>query len=196
MTTVRQRSVTRDRYLSDAELEQFMAAVRERRHKNQPRDHAFFAILANTGIRPAEALRLTRADLHLKGRPPWFQLHRTRRPHGPSPVNELIVNPRVAAVVRLYAETLTGDPSTRPWPFTRRQAARLFHFYSNKAGVDQRFRIYDLRHTFGIRLWRHTKDVRLIQGIMGHTSLVASSGYRHVTPEQFRDVYERVGIVG
>ena len=49
------RRLTRERYLTDAELAAFMAAVRDRRHVHQPRDHALFALLANTGIRPSEA---------------------------------------------------------------------------------------------------------------------------------------------
>ena len=60
-----QRRVTPDRFLSDAELAAFMDAVRTRRHKNQPRDHALFALLVNTGMRPSEARALRRRDVRL-----------------------------------------------------------------------------------------------------------------------------------
>jgi integrase/recombinase XerD len=184
------RRMTRERYLSDAELERFMAAVRERRHVNQPRDHALFALLANTGMRPAEARALTAADLHLEGRAPWVRLNRPKKKHGPEQLRYLILQRAVATVVKRYADTLpTGS---RLFPFTKRQSARLFHYYAGKAAIVPARKIYALRHTVGMRLWRHTKDVRLMQAILGHTNLTATSGYVHVSPEVIRDGYAAV----
>lgn len=188
------RRMTRERFLSDAELAAFIAAVRERHHKNQPRDHALFALLANTGIRPSEALALTRADVHVGGREPWIQLKRGHRRHWPEPTNELAINPKVAAVVKTYTDRLAlGD---RLFPYTKRQMARVFHYYSGKAGLSPHYRIYALRHTVGMRLWRHTRDLRLMQAIMGHSRLKATMAYVHVGPELIRQACEAVGPVG
>lgn len=176
------RRMTRDRFLSDRELAAFMAAVAARRHKNQPRDHALFALLSNTGIRPSEALALTLGDLHLGAREPWIRLHRGHRPHWPYPVNELILNHEIAGVVRRYSSSLAGPAETKLFRFTKRQSARLFRYYADLAGIPARYPIYCLRHTVGMRLWRYTKDLRLIQGIMGHVSLMPTMGYVHTPP--------------
>ena len=183
------RRMTRDRYLSDAELGRFMAAVRERRHRNQPRDYALFALLANTGIRPSEARGLERRDVHF-GPHPWIRLRRPFTRHGPDPCNELAIPPAVAAVVKAYAAPL--DPTAKLFPFTKRQGARLFHYYASKAGVPERFRIYSLRHTAGMRLWPVTRDLRLIQAIMGHARLKASAIYVHTSPADMRAALEAI----
>jgi integrase len=73
------RRMNRERYLSDAELQRLIQVIRERHHVHQPRDHALFALLANTGIRPSEALALTRADVHPHARPAWIRVRRLKK---------------------------------------------------------------------------------------------------------------------
>ena len=182
------RRMTRERFLSDAELERFMAAVRDRRHKNQPRDHALFVLLANTGIRPSEALALRRADLQLEGRAPWIRLHRAPRKHAPAPTNELEISRPVAAVLKRYCDEM--DQQQKLFAYTKRQSWRLFHYYSAKAGLPMSYRIYSLRHTAGMRLYRYTRDIRLVQAIMGHQRLVSSSIYQHLSPDVIRQTIE------
>jgi integrase len=184
--------MTRERFLSDAELERFMAAVRDRRHVNQPRDHALFALLANTGIRPSEALALTRGDLHLEAAGPWLRLSRKPRKHAPPPTDELEISRRVADVLRTYCGEMPADQKL--FAFTKRQSWRLFHYYSALAGISPKYRIYSLRHTVGMRLWRYTKDLRLMQAIMGHQRLKSATIYMHVAPEIVRNALEATSI--
>lgn len=185
------RRMTRERYLSDSELERFMAVVSGRRHVNQPRDHALFALLANTGIRPSEALALTRADVHPHARPPWIHVRRLKKRHAADPTVNLPLHRAVARVVARYVDGLA--PGERLFDFTKRQSFRLFRYYAAKAGVPRHLRIYSLRHTVGMR--RHTRDIRVMQGIMGHVRTKATSAYVHVTPEEMRAARERVGTV-
>lgn len=187
------RRMTRERFLSDAELAAFMTAVRERRHVNQPRDHALFALLANTGIRPSEALALTRADVHPHARPAWIRVRRLKKRHAADPITKLPLNRAVAKVLARYVDTLQGDRTSLLFTFTKRQSFRLFRYYTAKSGLPPHFRIYSLRHTVGMRLWRHTGDIRLMQGIMGHVRTKATSAYIHVAPERMRAARSRIG---
>jgi site-specific recombinase XerD len=186
--------VSRERFLSDSELARFMAAVRERRHVHQPRDHALFALLANTGIRPSEAMRLTLADVHL-GRRVWIHVARRRREHAPHPVTDLVLQRAVGDIVKKYVGQIGTDPGARLFPFTKRQSHRLFHYYATKAGIRDPHKLYDLRHTVGMRLWRHTKDLRLMQAIMGHVRLKATACYVHTGDEQIRAAYDRLATI-
>lgn len=192
---MRNRRMTRERFLSDSELERFMAAVRQRRHVHQPRDHALFALLANTGMRPSEALALTRGDVHPKARPPWMHVERSWKKHAPQPIRDLVLNKAVAKVVAAYLGNLGKDSSQRLFPFTKRQSQRLFQHYAKKATITPRRKIYALRHTVGMRLWRHTHDIRLIQAIMGHVRQKATAAYVHSPPEKLRAAYELLGTV-
>ena len=187
------RRMSRERFLSDSELERLFQVVRARRHVNQPRDYCLLALLANTGIRPSEALALTRDDVHPHARPPWIILNRTKKPHGPHPNNELILHPKVARVVAAHADTLSaGQPL---FDFTKRQLARVFKFYAIKSGLGA-YRIYALRHSVGMRLWRHTKDLRVIQAILGHSHLGPAHAYIHVPQERIVQMYRELGTIG
>lgn len=185
------RRLTRDRYLTDDELRRFMAAVRERRHVHQPRDHALFALLANTGIRPSEALALTRADLNLEGAEPWIALHRTAPRHAPDPTNELVIHAEVADVLRCFASEL--EAGARVFTITKRQAERLFHYYAGRAGLGSAFKLYALRHTAGMRIWRATKDARVLQAILGHRQISTTMAYAHTSQADMRRAMDRAG---
>jgi len=180
------RRLTRERYLSDAELARFMAVIRERRHKHRPRDYALFSVLANTGMRPSEALALTLADLQLEGAEPLVRLHRASKPRVPEPINELVLHESVTSILRAHAASLPADPSGRVFAITRRQAERLFHYYTSKAGLWSGFKLFALRHGAGMRLWRTTRDLRLVQAILGHRQLESVAAYVHTSQEQVR----------
>ena len=76
-----------------------------------------------------------------------------------------------------YTKTIAGGGAL--FPFTKRQSRRLFHYYAAKARLEPRRKAYALRHTAGMRLWRYTKDLRLMQAIMGHVRLKATTAYIH-----------------
>lgn len=187
------RPLTRDRYLSDDELQQFMDAVRNRRHVNVPRDLAFFAILANTGIRPAEALALTVSDLHLTARPPWIRVVRLKKRAALPTVDDLCVPASVAAPLLDYigaADLREG----KVFPFQRRMAHRLFTFYARRAGVVGH-RLYDLRHTAATRMHRLTRDISLVQRLLGHDSPETTAIYVHVGRGQQREAVAAMGAI-
>lgn len=169
------RRMTPDRYLSDAELEAFMAAVRERRHKHQPRDHALFALLANTGIRPSEALGLTRGDVHLSAKPPWIRVARLKKRVQTN--DDLVLTDALAVILKKHAQGMDGDGL---FNLTRRQAQRLFHYYARVAGIKRKAHLYILRHTAGTRIYRATRDVKLVQALLGHESADTSAIYAHI----------------
>ncbi len=175
------RRMTRERYLSDAELARFMAAVRERRHVHQIRDHAFFALLANTGIRPSEALALTAEHLHLEEAIPWIRITRLKKKKATREIDDLPVSPTLAEILAARAREV--DPGSRLFPTTRRTAARAFHYYAWRAGF-RGCNLYSLRHTAATRLYDATRDIKLVQAVLGHEQPDMSCIYAHVQPSQ------------
>jgi integrase/recombinase XerC len=177
--------MTRERFLSDAELAAFMAAVRERRHKNQPRDYAFFALLANTGIRPSEALALHRADCHLDGLRPWIRVTRLKKKKLVPEFDELQITPELAAMLAPHVATV--DLGATVFAFGKRQAERSFHHYSRVAGLRPGRWLYSLRHTAATRIYLATRDIHVVQAILGHERPDMSCIYAHVTRALLRE---------
>lgn len=152
------RRMTRERYLTDDELARFMRVVRERRHIHQPRDHALFALLANTGMRPAEVRALTRGDCHLEGPEPWIRVMRLKKKKHIPEFDDLPLSRPLAAVLQQHLDTSTDDPI---FPIAPKPMRQLFHYYRNEAGLDPA-RLY-LRHTAATRLYASTRNLSLVQ---------------------------------
>lgn len=187
------RPLASDRYLSDDEVRALLEAVRRRRHGNAPRDLAFFALLANTGIRPAEALALTVDDLHLAALPPWIRVVRLKKRATLPTVDELCIPAAVVGPLRDYIGA--ADLRTGPlFPFHRRMAQRLFKFYAVAAGIRGR-RLYSLRHTAATRLHRLTHDIGLVQRLLGHDSPETTALYVHIDRDQLRAAVAAMGAI-
>jgi integrase len=145
-------------------------------------------LLANTGIRPSEALLLRVEDCHL-GRRPWIRVVRTKklRPQ----FDDLEIPERIAECLReRIGEIHPSDPTTRLFAMNRRQPQRLFHYYARRAGIVRRVNLYMLRHTAATRLYALTRDIRLVQTILGHESADTTAIYAHVSPQIVRSVVE------
>jgi integrase len=179
------RHMTRERYLSDLELERFMSAVRERRHVNQPRDHALFALLANTGMRPAEVRALTVADLHLEGRAPWVRVVRLKKRKTVPEFDDLPITVEVASALALHVAGLAGDG--RVFTIPARRLQRMFHAYCRLAGI-RRINLYSLRHTAATRLYVATRNIGTVQALLGHERPDMTALYAHVPRAMLREL--------
>jgi len=173
------RRMTRERYLSDAELARFMAVVRERRHVHQVRDHALFALLANTGMRPAEARALTVGDLHLEGRAPWVRLVRLKKRKTVPEFDDLPIPAEVASIVSEHVTSAGLAVGDVLFPIPARRLQRMFHAYCVAAKV-RRINLYSLRHTAATRLYLATRDIRTVQAVLGHERPDMTALYTHV----------------
>lgn len=176
------RRLSRDRFLSDDELARFLTAVRERRHVHRDRDYALFVLLSTTGIRPSEALALNRSDLHLSAGSKWIRVQRLkkRRPE----FDDMQIPGSVALALEHHLASLSGE---RLFPMHRRSAQRLFRYYARAAKLPQRFYLYCLRHTAATRIYRATRDVSVVQALLGHDSPDTSCIYAHVTQDMLRE---------
>jgi integrase/recombinase XerC len=184
--------MTRERYLSDAELAAFMAAVRGRTHVHQRRDYAFFALLANTGIRPSEGLALTRGDTHAESDHPWIRIWRMKKKKAIPEFDDLQLTPGVAAVVKAHLANVAMDGATRLFELHRRAASRLFHYYASEAGITRRAHLYILRHTAATRLYRETRDIHLVQSLLGHEKPDTTAIYAHIPRSVMDEMHTRI----
>lgn len=183
----------RNRYLSDEELAAFLEAVRAHHHSSAPRSLALFALLANTGLRPAEALAIRVEDLHLGAGVPWIRVVRLKKRATTPTVDELCV-PEVVVSPMLDYIGLAGLREGRVFPFSRRAAHRMFRFYAARAGIGA-LPLYCLRHTAATRLHRYSRDIRLVQRLLGHDSPDTTAIYVHIGREQQQAAVAAMGAV-
>jgi site-specific recombinase XerD len=52
---------------------------------------------------------------------------------------------------------------------------------------------HTLRHTFATRLYRETKNIRLVQKALGHSDLSTTMIYTHIVDEELAAAMQQLG---
>jgi integrase len=146
--------------------------IRDVLHKlttTYPDSAARFAVLASTGVRPAELMRAEPADVNLRER---YWIVRTakggRRP--PMWLNDDMLN-----AWRYFVKVAAWGPYD-----TSTHAKRLY-----AAGWPEGVRPYNTRASFGMELSRRGADLHDVQQLLGHTDAKTTRAY-YVPPENSR----------
>jgi integrase/recombinase XerC len=84
--------------------------------------------------------------------------------------------------------TFTSRLGTR---LTTRSIARMLDKYIRQVGMDTRTSPHTLRHSFATHLLDRGADIRSVQELLGHKSLVTTQIYTHVSTAGLREAYER-----
>src|SRR6185312_13574437 len=74
---------------------------------------------------------------------------------------------------------------------TTRSVARMLEKHLAAAGLDQRTTPHTLRHSFATHLLDRGADIRSVQELLGHKSLVTTQIYTHVSTANLRAAYEK-----
>jgi integrase/recombinase XerC len=146
------------------------------------RQRAILMLAGFAGLRAGEIARLRVEDIVLDEEPPVVIVRRGKGakdrivPVSPPLVTELrdYIGPRARGFV--FAN-LDGRPGQVPEHRISQVSNRFLH----DNGI--RETLHQLRHRFGTVLYRRSKDLRLVQEMMGHASPVTTSGYAAFAPE-------------
>ncbi len=74
---------------------------------------------------------------------------------------------------------------------TTRSVGRMLEKYLRATGLDRRTSPHTLRHSFATHLLDRGADVRSVQELLGHKSLVTTQIYTHVSTANLRAAYEK-----
>lgn len=72
---------------------------------------------------------------------------------------------------------------------TDRSLRRIIEGYSKKAGILKEVTPHTFRHTFATVLLNKGMDIRMVQELLGHSSIVTTQVYTHVSKDLLRDIY-------
>jgi len=61
-----------------------------------------------------------------------------------------------------------------------RYVQAMIRRYSKRAGINKKISPHTLRHTFATRLYKHTKDIAVVQKALGHSDLSTTMVYVHL----------------
>lgn len=146
----------------------------------------FILLCADMGLRHATALRITPAHYSPRDKSIFFTTKNGVQQNLP-------VTPEIAQTFEFLPPD--ADPSTpvvailnrRPIP---NSGYHYFQWTQLKAAARVRpeLRVHDLRRSAAEAAWEATKDLRAVQALLGHASIVTTNRYLHnrTNPEQIR----------
>jgi integrase len=133
-------------------------------------------LILGSGMRPAEVLSLRSEDIHLKERYALVPKGKTRAARRTLPLTE--------NALRVLNRRMRGV-----WCFPSRRSetghvvnVRKLHQQACR-NAKLKFRLYDLRHTYGSRAVMAGVDLPTLKELMGHESISTTMQYVHPTPE-------------
>lgn len=182
-------------FLSSADLERLLAAP----PGDKPlglRDRAILEVLYSAGLRVSELVGLNDGDLDLKQG--ILRVRGKGKRERLAPIGSFAVRAARAwlAVRRLSSREAEGpaapvfvNKSGRR--LTTRSVGRLLEKYLALTGLDRRTTPHTLRHSFATHLLDGGADIRGVQELLGHKSLVTTQIYTHLSTANLRAVYEK-----
>ncbi len=81
-------------------------------------------------------------------------------------------------------------------PLTTRQLNRVFHETADAAGITKPVTVRSLRHSFATHLLERGVDIRVIQALLGHSSLVSTSRYTQVATGLISAIESPIDLLG
>jgi integrase/recombinase XerD len=158
------------------------------------RDRALLELLYGTGARISEAVGLAVDDLDLPDRTVLLagKGGKQRR----VPVGSFAVASIEAYLVQarpLLAAAGRGTPAlflnSRGGALSRQSAWTVLRTAAERAGLASGISPHTLRHSFATHLMEGGADVRVVQELLGHSSVTTTQIYTLVTVERLREVY-------
>ncbi|NJI58884.1 site-specific tyrosine recombinase XerD [Microbacterium oxydans] len=157
------------------------------------RDRALLELLYATGARVSEAIGLDVDDLahgdvlRLRGKGSKERIV----PIGSfarAAVDAYLtrVRPALAAKGRASARLFLG---ARGAPLSRQSAWLVIRAAAEKAQITSEVSPHTLRHSFATHLLQGGADVRVVQELLGHSSVATTQIYTHVSVDTLRDIY-------
>jgi type 1 fimbriae regulatory protein FimB len=182
-------SMDKRTYLSVAEVDQLLAAIKGARH--EARNRCLLLLLFRHGLRVSEACKLRLSQVDLAAR----VLHVARLKRGLATTHPLrgdeirAIEAWLTVRAALQPETDAFFVSERRQPLSRKTAWVMIRAYGRQAGLAVAVHPHMLRHACGYALADQGADTRLIQDYLGHRNIQHTVKYAATNPGSFEKLW-------
>jgi len=73
----------------------------------------------------------------------------------------------------------------------RHSVERIVKHYAIKAGISKKVTPHVIRHCFATDILQNGADIRSVQALLGHSSIITTQIYTHVTDKHLRDIHKK-----
>ena len=160
------------------------------------RDRAILETMYSAGLRVSEAIGVNDADLDFENG--LVRVRGKGKRERLAPLGSFAMR----AVKRWIAERKLSpkEPQGGAAPvfvnkfgrrLTTRSVGRMLEKHLKQVGLDTRTTPHTLRHSFATHLLDRGADIRSVQELLGHKSLITTQIYTHVSTAGLREAYEK-----
>ncbi|MBQ7287735.1 MAG: tyrosine-type recombinase/integrase, partial [Candidatus Gastranaerophilales bacterium] len=155
------------------------------------RDYAIIELLYSAGVRVSELTELELKNIDLA--------QKTVKIFGKGSKERIVpIGQRCCDCIRKYLkkrELIALKYNSKPFLFleedgkkiTRQKVYKIIHALGN--GIDKNISPHTLRHSFATHLLERGADLRVVQELLGHSSIVTTQLYTHISKKTLREVY-------
>lgn len=160
------------------------------------RDRAILELMFSTGLRLSEVRSLPR-DINLSSE------ELSVRGKG-GKVRVVFLSDKAKKCIKEYLDkrkdlsdalfvnvSSVGKNKEIPGPLTSRSIQRMVLNHAIKAGISKKVTPHTIRHIFATDLLSNGADIRSVQAMLGHSSIVTTQVYTHVTDKHLREVHKK-----
>lgn len=141
------------------------------------------SLLYSSGLRVSELVNLKTGDISLEQRSGWV-----RKGKG-SKDRIFFMSEPLALELKDYLEGRENQfLFSKDKALTTRNIQKIIQGTRKRAGMTKKITPHTLRHSFATHLLENGTDIRLIQSMLGHSSLSTTQVYTHVSSEQLRKI--------
>lgn len=191
LAKIPQREVS---FLQEDEIEDILLAPLryEKNPLKQARDLLILQILYGTGLRVSELISLTRDNIQ------FGEKQCLIRGKG-SKLRSVFFTVKALELMEEYLdmrvdnyEYLIISLSNNSYgkPISRNSVEKLVKYYANLVGIAKKVTPHTLRHSFATMLIKKGADIRSVQTLLGHSSIMTTQIYTHVDDRFLKGVHE------
>ena len=193
-------TVTKKKYLDTEEIRQLRKVCEDASiiaiSKNQMlgvRDWAIIDTALSSGLRVSEISNLKEQDLYLgNGMAELIVMHGKG-----NRMRTVKIDPALKKHLKQYIKWKKSKGKKGDWIFFSSMRDKMsieameniFRKYSRKAGLDNCYTFHSMRHSFAVRLYSITKDLRLVQRMLGHSSPVITQIYADLVEDYINQAF-------
>ncbi|OLS37911.1 hypothetical protein BTR22_05215 [Alkalihalophilus pseudofirmus] len=182
--------------LTISELKKLLKAIDQSKY-NEFRDFVLINVLLDTMGRIQETIKLKVSDVDFTKHTITFNETKSRKarlvPVGRNTLKllrELIKENEEFDTDNIFL-SVTGEPITK----SAREISTKLKVYGERAGLNKRIHFHLFRHTAASHFLKESKNIRLLQKLLGHSDISITQRYAHVLDEDLYREAEEYSIV-
>ena len=141
------------------------------------------SLLYSAGLRVSELVKLKVGEINFEDKTGWVR-------SGKGSKDRLFAISETLS--KELKEYLTGRENqyvfSKSEPLTTRNIQKIIALTRKRAGIDKKVTPHTLRHSFATHLLEQGTDIRIIQVLLGHSSLNTTQLYAHVSTDQIKKI--------